>query len=204
MRAMPMTRREPHSAPEDSGTATPIGASPWSGLLRGAAVATFLYVAWYQSLDFSAVLMLGFIWAIAAVGLALVLGSAGQMMLCQASFMLMGAYAYGWLTTEESVPTLLALVAAAVAGGIGAMILFPVLRLRGYTFALGTIAASLLVTQVFTTGDWLPGGNFGLANVPNLNLGFTTLTDNEQYVVASVVLLAVLCPALHATFGRGF
>jgi len=165
-------------------------------------VAAFVYLAWSQSPDFSGVLMLGLIWAIAAVGLALVLGLAGQTMLCQASFMLMGAYAYGWLAHDAGVPTLLALLAAAVAGGLGGALLTPTLRLRGYTFALGTIAAALLVTQVATAG-WLPGGNFGLTDIPFVDLGVTTLTSNEQYAWAAGVLLAGIVYALHLTFGRG-
>jgi ABC-type branched-subunit amino acid transport system ATPase component/ABC-type branched-subunit amino acid transport system permease subunit len=204
MGLVPLRRRAPRTTPGDVAAAAPLGASPWSGLARAVVVAVFFYFAWYQSLDFTAVLMLGFIWAIAAIGLALVLGSAGQMMLCQASFMLIGAYAYGWLTTEESVPTVLAAVAAAIVTGAAAVVLFPVLRLRGYTFALGTIAAGLLVTQVFTTGNWLPGGNFGLANVPSLNLGFTVLVDNAQYMTFALVLLAFLVVVLHQAFGRGF
>jgi branched-chain amino acid transport system permease protein len=176
--------------------------SPWFGVARAAVVAAFVYLAWSQSPDFSGVLMLGLIWAIAAVGLALVLGLAGQTMLCQASFMLMGAYAYGWLAHDAGVPTVMALLAAGVAGGLGGALLTPTLRLRGYTFALGTIAAALLVTQVATAG-WLPGGNFGLTDIPWVDLGFTTLTSNEQYAWTAGVLLAGLVYALHLTFGRG-
>ena len=165
-------------------------------------VAGFVYLAWAQSLDFTAVLMLGLIWAIAAVGLALVLGLAGQTMLCQASFMLMGAYAYGWLARDAGVPTVLALLAAGVAGGIGGALLSPTLRLRGYTFALGTIAAALLVTQVASAG-WLPGGNFGLTDIPLIDLGFITLTNNEQYAWATGLLLAAIVYVLHRIFARG-
>lgn len=183
---------------------TTLDSSPWVGLLKAAAVAGFLYYAWYQSVDFTGVLVFGFIWGIAAIGLALVLGSAGQMMLCQASFMLIGAYVYGWLTTAEAVPTVLAVIGASIGAGLSAVVLFPVLRLRGYVFALGTIAASLLVTQILSTASWVPGGNFGLSNVPNLNLGFVTLSSNSQYIAATILLLLILITALHAVFGRGW
>jgi branched-chain amino acid transport system permease protein len=172
-------------------------------MLRAAAVAVFLYIAWYQSLDFSAILMLAFIWAIAAVGLALVLGSAGQMVLCQASFMLIGAYAYGWLTLDHGVPTVLAALAAALGGGLAGLALSPVLRLRGYAFALGTIAVSLLVTELFTTGSWVPGGNFGLSAMPSINLGFTTLETNQGYEYLSIAILIAVIFTLYRVFGSG-
>src|SRR5262245_17290042 len=75
---------------------------PVAGLVRTGVVAAFIYLTYYQSTDFVNVLGLAAIWGIATVGLGLVLGAAGQISLCQASFVLIGAYMYGTVATEWS------------------------------------------------------------------------------------------------------
>ena len=62
----------------------------------------YVYWSWHQSADFMSILNLAAIWALATVGLGLVLGAAGQISLCQASFVLVGAYMYG--TVAKSGP----------------------------------------------------------------------------------------------------
>jgi branched-chain amino acid transport system permease protein len=176
---------------------------PVGQLARVVALAGFVYLAWYQSFDFTNVLMLGAIWAVAAVGLGLVLGSAGQMSLCQASFMLIGSYGYGALALDADWPTIPALLAGTLmAGGVG-VLLSPIVRLRGYMLALGTIALSLLVQSAFKTGDWLPGGATGLVGIPPLELGGIVLdTQTENLWAASAILMALIV-GLHLSYGRG-
>ena len=192
-----------------SGRAAPRGSHlPGTGrqiaaALRVAAVALFVLVGWYQSANFVDLLMLAAIWSIAAVGLGLLLGMAGQVSLCQASFMLVGAYAYGVLAGEHGVPTLLALVAAGVAGALLAALLSPILRIRGYMLALATMALSLLITRAFGTGSWLPGGNAGLGGIPPLSLGPLTVESETGSLLLCVVVLAVAVVALRRAFGAG-
>ena len=176
---------------------------PWAGLLRMAVVVLFVGAAWHQSLDFVGVLGLAAIWGLATVGLGLVLGAAGQISLCQASFVLVGAYMYGAIAKQWSYPTIVGLLASGVAGALAALVVSPVLRARGYYLAIATMAVALLTNAVITTGGWIPGGNAGLIGVPALQvLGFHFRTETA-YLELAAVMLAVSIVVLHLRYGRG-
>ena len=145
------------------------------------------------------------LWSISAVGVGLVLGLAGQPALCQASFMLVGAYLYAVVGRPEDLGAApLVGVAVAVAGGmLLATLLSPVLRARGYTFALATIALDLFVRQAFRTGTWLPGQESGLAGIPPLRLVGRTLIDPSDYLLLALSVVVVGGTLLHRRYGRG-
>jgi branched-chain amino acid transport system permease protein len=176
---------------------------PAAGLARAAIVAVFVYLVYHESADFISILSLSAIWGVAAIGLGLVLGSAGQVILCQASFVLAGAYCYGTVTTEWSGSTLLALVASAVGGALIAGLVSPVLRARGNYLALATIAVALLIDRVVSTGDWIPGGNSGIVGVPSLQLFGLAIDTEERYLLFTGVLLVGIISLLHWRYGRG-
>ena len=176
---------------------------PIPGLLRLAALIGFIYLGWYQTADFTGVLGLAAIWGLATVGLGLVLGSAGQMSLCQASFVLAGAYTYGAFAKTYSDPTLVALIAGGLVGAAVALIVSPVLRARGYYLALATIAVSLLVDRVVTTASWIPGGSAGLAGIPTLQIGSWKINSEGSYLTFTVILLVVVIALLHWRYGVG-
>jgi branched-chain amino acid transport system permease protein len=176
---------------------------PIAGILRTIAVVALVYLAWYQSVNFESLLALAAIWALATVGLGLVLGAAGQISLCQASFVLVGAYMYGTIAKEWSGPTIVGLLASGLAGALAALIVSPVLRARGYYLAIATMAVSLLVTTLATTGSWVPGGNAGLIGVPRLEvLGFEFSTETD-YLYLALAMVAVAIFVLHRRYGRG-
>ena len=176
---------------------------PVAGLLRTAAVVLFVVATWHQSPDFVSVLGLSAIWAIAAVGLGLVLGSAGQIVLCQASLVLVGAYMYGAIALTWSGPTVVGLLASALAGGAAALVISPVLRARGYYLAIATMAVSLLTDQVITTGGWIPGGNAGLIGVPTLKVFGYRFNGANPYLYLALALLVLSIAVLHLRYGRG-
>lgn len=176
---------------------------PVAGLLRVAAVIALLVAGWYQAYDFTGVLSLAAIWGVATLGLGLVLGAAGQISLCQASFVLVGAYMYGAVSVTWKGPTLWALVASGAAGGAAAMLVSPVLRARGYYLALATIAVSLLADQVVTTATWIPGGVAGLSSIPSLKIGPLQINTETRYLWFTIVLIAVIMLAIHLRYGIG-
>lgn len=81
---------------------------------------------------------------------------------------------------------LIAVVAVVAAAGLIA----PVLRVRGYAFALATIAADLLVHQAMRTGTWLPGTYLGLLDVPHLVVGPVRVTGTKDHLGVAVLLVA--------------
>ncbi len=183
--------------------AAPARRIPVAGLVRTAAVVVFVYFAWYQSFDFISLLSLAAIWAVATVGLGLVLGAAGQISLCQASFVLVGAYFYGTMAKQWSGPTLLALLFACVGGAAVALLTSPVLRARGYYLAIATMAVSLLTDRIVTTESWIPGRNTGIIGVPPLKFAGINIDTPGRYLTFSVILLAILIAILHQRYGRG-
>ena len=183
--------------------AAPLRRVPVSGLVRTVVVVLFVVLAWHQSPDFVGVLGLAAIWGLATVGLGLVLGAAGQISLCQASFVLVGAYMYGTIAKDWSKPTVLGLVASAAAGAAAALVVSPVLRARGYYLAIATMAVALLTNAVITTGGWIPGGNAGLIGVQPLRvLGYGFGTE-YRYLALAAVLLVLSIVVLHVRYGRG-
>jgi branched-chain amino acid transport system permease protein len=176
---------------------------PVAGLVRTAAVVVFVYFAWFQSFDFISLLSLAAIWAVACVGLGLVLGAAGQISLCQASFVLVGAYFYGTMAKQWSGPTLLALLFACVGGVAAALVTSPVLRARGYYLAIATMAVSLLTDRIVTTESWIPGRNTGIIGVPPLKIAGIHINTEGRYLTFSVILLVIIIALLHQRYGRG-
>ena len=183
--------------------AAPARRIPVAGLVRTVAVVVFVYFAWYQSFDFISLLSLAAIWAVATVGLGLVLGAAGQISLCQASFVLVGAYFYGTMAKQWSGPTLLALLFACVGGAAVALLTSPVLRARGYYLAIATMAVSLLTDRIVTTESWIPGRNTGLIGVPPLKIAGIHINTPSGYLAFSAILLVVIIAVLHQRYGRG-
>ncbi len=180
----------------------------WGGrLLRLATPVTLIYLGATRATDPWRALLPAAIWAIAAVGLGLLLGRGGQPMLCQAAFVAVGAYTYAWIAAPT--PTglgeqpIAALGGAIVAVLLIALLTSPVLRVRGYVFALATIATGLLVHQGMRTGSWLPGANTGILTVPDLSIGRWKLHSVESYVAASLVVLAVAALAIQLRYDRG-
>lgn len=106
------------------------------------------------------------IFSIAAMGLNLTLGYAGQVSLAQAAFMGIGAYVTA-LMTMAGVPWLIATPVAIVACflvGIG--LGYPALRVQHHFLAFVTLAFNTLVFLVLRNEEWLTGGSFGLVNIP--------------------------------------
>jgi branched-chain amino acid transport system permease protein len=211
-----MTEGGPHTLAGTPDVAAPAGAVldrnvepapgrrvPVGGLARTAALVVFVYFAWYQSFDFISLLSLAAIWAVATVGLGLVLGAAGQISLCQASFVLVGAYFYGAMAKQWSGPTLLALLFACVGGAAVALLTSPVLRARGYYLAIATMAVSLLTDRIVTTESWIPGRNTGIIGVPPLKIAGIHINTEGRYLTFSVILLVIIIALLHQRYGRG-
>src|SRR4051812_24162451 len=107
---------------------------------------------------------------IAAVGLNLLVGYAGQVSLGHAAFVGIGAYGAA-LLTKEGVPAPLSVVAAmALAGGVALLIGRPILRLRGHYLAMATLGFGIILAIVLNNERWLTGGPDGM-NVPGFRLG---------------------------------
>jgi branched-chain amino acid transport system permease protein len=137
-----------------------------------AAVVAILAVAplFFSSLYYYRVGALVFIFALAVVGLNLLMGFAGQVSLGHAGFFGIGAYAVAIGPTFLATPPWASLIAGAVlSGAIAFLVGRPILQLKGHYLAVATLGFGVLVSIVLTNeADWT-GGPDGM-NVPRLVL----------------------------------
>jgi branched-chain amino acid transport system permease protein len=130
----------------------------------------------------------------AALGLSLVMGFAGQVSLGQAAFYAIGAYASGVLTATYGWNGWAALGVAVAAGALTAFAVgLPIFRLSGLLLAMATLGFGIIVYYVLVNSEGLTGGPSGLTGIPPLALGgFRFDTDARVFWLAWSVLLALL------------
>ena len=99
-----------------------------------------------------------FIYAIAGIGLMLLVGYTGLVSLGHAAFLAVGAYCHSWLL-GNGVPLPLAMVAATlVTAGVGAVVGVPALRMTGIYLAVATLALAVIVEKVLEKWEAVTGG----------------------------------------------
>ncbi|ODS98500.1 MAG: ABC transporter permease [Lautropia sp. SCN 69-89] len=147
------------------------------------------------------------IYAIAGIGMMLLIGHAGQISLGHAAFLAVGAYTEAILRAR-GLPFVLTLPAAgAMAGALSVALALLTARLAGIYLAIGTLAFAFIVEEVLTRWETLTRGSLGMA-VEGIALGPLALDAEWQfYYVCLVVLAAVLLGAanlLRSRSGRAF
>jgi branched-chain amino acid transport system permease protein len=145
---------------------------------------------------------------IAAIGLNLTLGYAGQISLAQGAFVGIGAYTVA-LLTPLGVPFFLAFLAAgllcfAVGWGLG----YPALRVQHHYLAFVTLAFTTLVFLLLRNEQWLTNGIYGITGTPRPSiLGWSTSGARDFYFFC-LGILALLSLAtwwmLRSPWGRAF
>lgn len=128
-------------------------------------------------------------YAIAVLGLTIVLGLCGQINLAQAAFFGLGAYAVGIGQTEYGLNFWVCLlIGTGMAAGFGALLGASTLRLGGHYLAMVTISFQQIVTLVLI--NWIPvtKGPDGVRAIPRP--GF--LADGSSYLAFCIAMLAGL------------
>ena len=138
------------------------------GVLVAAAVAVAVAFPLVAPNDyFTFVMALAFIQAIAATGLNLVLGYAGQLNLAHAGFVAIGAYTLALLTVDGGVPSWLAFLAAvALTSAAGLVAGLVSLRLRSDYFAIFTLCVGIIIGLAIEKWDRLTHGVVGVIDIP--------------------------------------
>ena len=145
---------------------------------------------------------------IAALGLNLTVGYAGQISMAQGAFVGIGAYTTA-LLMQIGVPFPLAFLASGFLGfGIGWLLGYPALRVQHHYLAFVTLAFSTLVFLVLRNEEWLTNGIYGITNVPRPVLfGWNTGKAIDFYflTLAALVVFALLqYGMLRSPWGRAF
>ncbi len=151
------------------------------------------------------------IWAvltIAAIGLNLTLGYAGQVSLAQGAFVGIGAYAVA-LLTQAGYPFALAFAAAGgLCFAIGWSLGYPALRVQHHYLAFVTLAFTTLVFLVLRNEEWLTNGIYGINGIARPTFfGWSTRSALNFYFLC-LGTLATLSAAtwwmLRSPWGRAF
>ena len=147
------------------------------------------------------------IYAIVAIGLALLLGYAGQVSMAQAAFFGIGAYTSAVLTTLTGLsPWLALLLGAMLAAGLAGIIGIPLLKLEGHVLAVATMALSIVIYTLFVEWDKLTGGFDGIGGIPGLSLfGFALGSDAHYYYLIWIIVLLTFVFSnniVHSRVGR--
>ncbi|MHA1536922.1 MAG: branched-chain amino acid ABC transporter permease [Alphaproteobacteria bacterium] len=148
------------------------------------------------------------VFAVAAMGLNLTLGYAGQISLAQAAFLGIGAYVTALMTTH-GISFWLSLPASfALCFLVGILLGYPALRVQHHYLAFITLAFNGLVFLVLRNEEWLTGGSEGVEDIPrpkffglpsDTPLGYYYLTLGFLVVIALAVWWLVRSP-----WGRAF
>lgn len=136
--------------------------------------------------------------AVAALGLNILTGWAGQLNLAQGIFVGLGAYTTAILGTDHGWPLLLTVpVAGVVAAVVGIALGAIALRFAGVYLAMLTTAVALVVPVVLKHYTGLTGGSQGIAvNPVELPAGVASSITPEQFNYVLALLVAVVAAVL--------
>jgi branched-chain amino acid transport system permease protein len=126
--------------------------------------------------------------ALLALSLTLLSGYAGQISLCQYTFLGLGALSMHWVDGGSSV--LGVLLAVGLCAGVGAVLALPVLRLRGIYLALATLAFAVVMDDVFFTSNSVFGSS-GAVQVGRPDIFGLRFATNRSFDVLIAIVLAL-------------
>ncbi|PKP85064.1 MAG: branched-chain amino acid ABC transporter permease [Alphaproteobacteria bacterium HGW-Alphaproteobacteria-2] len=157
----------------------------------------------------NAVIVPFLIWSIAAIGLNILMGYAGQVSLGTGGFMAVGAYATFKLMT--SFPDLNIVIIVVLSGfitaGVGVLFGLPSLRIKGFYLAVATLAAQFFLIWLFNRVGWFYNYSAsGQINAPERTVLGIAVTGPAsppwaQYFICLFFVLVVAWMARNLTRG---
>jgi branched-chain amino acid transport system permease protein len=152
----------------------------------------------FPSAYYYRVAALVFVFALAAVGLNLLMGFAGQVSLGHGGFLGIGAYAVAIGPTHLGIPSWLCIIGgAALSGAVAFVVGRPILQLKGHYLAVATLGFGLLIAIVLTNEAGWTGGPDGMA-VPRLVLfDWRARGSDTWYWIAAATFLVGAMIALN-------
>ncbi|MES2538437.1 MAG: branched-chain amino acid ABC transporter permease [Pseudomonadota bacterium] len=160
---------------------------------------------------FSAILIPFLIFSLAALGLNILTGYAGQLSLGSAAFMAVGAFAsYNFVLRIPGIPILLAFMLGGLcAAMVGIAFGLPSLRIRGFYLAASTLATQFFVVWCLTKIGWFTNySSSGVITAQKISiLGYDFNTPASKYLLtlAIVCVLALLAKnMIRSNVGRSW
>jgi branched-chain amino acid transport system permease protein len=177
------------------------------------------------------IMSLWLVTAVAAMGVNLIMGYAGQETLAQAGFMGVGAYttalmikggklalslpfmASSYNLEWQPFSLLTALCASAIfTFFLGLLIGFPALRVQKHYLAFVTLAFSVFMWLIFRNEEWLTGGVFGIQDITRPSVLGVEMSPSRRLphrytyfvLIMTVLLAAAMWWLVKSPWGRAF
>lgn len=147
---------------------------------------------------FSAIFIPFLIFSLAALGLNILTGYAGQLSLGSAAFMAVGAFAsYNFVLRIPGIPVLLAFVLGGLSAAmVGIAFGLPSLRIRGFYLAAATLATQFFVVWCLTKIQWFTNysssGVITAQEMVIMGMSFNTPVKKYLLTLTVVSVLALL------------
>lgn len=147
--------------------------------------------ALFGGTDVYPLLVLAGIYGIAVIGVSLLAGLGGQLSLGHAAFIGIGAYASALATVRWGWSPAVGIVMGMAGSLLIALLTSPILRLRGWYLAMGTISLGFILQRVAVNLKETTGGNNGIYGIPGLTIGNFHVAGEKQYFVLAWTLVLV-------------
>ncbi len=148
------------------------------------------------------------IYAIAAIGLNLLIGYTGQISLGHGAFFGVGAYTGAILATKAGFPFWLSVPAGGVVTAAAGMVFgIPSVRLKHLYLCIATLAGQFIIEYVMVQWQSLTGGAQGISIIGTTLFGLDLSTDRSYFYViffCFVVMTWVAVNLVRSRFGRAF
>ncbi|WP_423709746.1 branched-chain amino acid ABC transporter permease [Undibacterium sp. WLX3042] len=147
---------------------------------------------------FSAIFIPFLIFSLAALGLNILTGYAGQLSLGSAAFMAVGAFAsYNFMLRIPGIPILLAFVLGGISAAmVGIAFGLPSLRIRGFYLAAATLATQFFVVWCLTKIQWFTNysasGVITAQEIVIMGMSFNTPVKKYLLTLGIVCVMALL------------
>jgi branched-chain amino acid transport system permease protein len=171
-------------------------ARPWRGLpVAGLAIVGAILIAIVapdQGYGLN-ILLQAVTYAIATIGLVVVLGYCGQISIAQAAFFGIGAYAVAIATVDHGLNFFVALALGAIVAGVWGLVLgIASLRLGGHYLAMVTISFQQILTLVLVNWIGFTHGPDGIRNIPRPTLAGVSFEGGREYLALGLVSLVIV------------
>lgn len=179
-----------------------------------AVILAFFYLAVPMIADqywLQAIIIPTLIFALAAIGLNILTGYAGQLSLGSAAFMAVGAFAaYNIVLRVPGMPIVAAFIlAGVVAALVGVLFGLPSLRIKGFYLAVATLAAQFFIVWALTKFGWFSNySSSGVISTQQIEILGYALTSPEAKYLLTLVVVTILALAaknmVRSTIGRSW
>src|SRR5437016_9059225 len=131
------------------------------------------------------------IFAIAALGLNILVGFTGQISIGHAAFFLLGAFTSAYISNNLPIPVFFAIpLAGVITALVGLIFGLPAARLKGLYLVIATLAAQYILLDFFSRAEWFSVGSVPASAHPVSIFGYTFRGD-KHYVDVVLAYLVV-------------